>query len=58
MYECGNGDVKYPFNYEFTEESSSEFFNRLRFDRIMVMSMWPHFFGPPCRLPRQHTVNS
>ena len=23
--------------------------NRLRFDRIMVMSLWPHFFGQPCR---------
>jgi len=22
--------------------------NRLRFDRIMAMSLWPHFFGPPC----------
>ena len=26
------------------------FFNRLRFDRIMVMSLWPRFFGPPCIL--------
>ena len=24
--------------------------NRLRFDRIMVMSLWPRFFGPPCRV--------
>ena len=24
------------------------FLNRLRFDSIMVMSLWPHFFGPPC----------
>ena len=24
------------------------FLNRLRFDRIMAMSLWPHFFGPPC----------
>jgi len=23
--------------------------NRLRFDRIMAVSLWPHFFGPPCR---------
>ena len=22
--------------------------NRLRFDRIMIMSLWPRFFGPPC----------
>ena len=22
--------------------------NRLRFDRIMVMSLWPHFFGSSC----------
>jgi len=27
---------------------SKMFLNRLRFDRIMVMSMWPRFFGPPC----------
>jgi len=26
-----------------------EIFKRFRFDRIMVMSLWPHFFGPPCR---------
>ena len=25
-----------------------KFFNRLRFDRIMVMSLWPRFFGSPC----------
>ena len=24
------------------------FQNRLRFDRIMVTSLWPHFFGTPC----------
>ena len=24
-------------------------FNRLKFDRIMVMSLWLHFFGPPYR---------
>ena len=23
--------------------------NRLRFDRILAISLWPHFFGPPCR---------
>ena len=28
---------------------SVNFFNRLRFDRIMVMSLWPRFFGPPCK---------
>jgi len=22
--------------------------NRLRFGRIMAMSLWPRFFGPPC----------
>jgi len=22
--------------------------NRLRFERIIVMSLWPRFFGPPC----------
>ena len=24
------------------------FENRLKFDRIMAMSLWPRFFGPPC----------
>jgi len=24
------------------------FLNRLRFDRITFVSVWPHFFGPPC----------
>jgi len=24
--------------------------NRFRFDRIMVMSLWPHLFGPPSTL--------
>ena len=28
--------------------------NWLRFDRIMVMSLWPRFFGPPCR--HRHTA--
>ena len=28
---------------------SVNFFNWLRFDRIMVMSLWPRFFGPPCK---------
>ena len=23
--------------------------NRLGFDRIMAMSLWPYFFGPPCK---------
>jgi len=33
---------------KFTKESSSEFFlNRLRFDRIMVMSLWPRFLAHP-----------
>ena len=35
--------------------------NWLRFDGIMVMSLWPRFFGPPCtfkntRSYRTHTV--
>ena len=24
------------------------FLSRSRFDRIMVMSLWPRFIGPPC----------
>jgi len=31
-------------------KSSSKIFSRLKFDRIMVMSLWPHFFGPPCSI--------
>jgi len=27
-----------------------KFFNRLRFDKIIVMSLWPRFFGPHCIL--------
>ena len=27
------------------------FANRLRFDRIMVMSLWGRVFGPPCTYP-------
>jgi len=35
-------------NCKFTKESSSEKnVNRLRFDRIMVMSLWPRFFIHP-----------
>ena len=26
--------------------------NQFRFDRIMVTSLWPHFFGPPCTVDR------
>ena len=41
------------FNFHFTTNLSRNlpvrFFNRLRFDRIMVTSLWPHFFGPRCR---------
>ena len=29
------------------------FLNRLRFDRIMVMSLWPRFFGPPYNRARR-----
>ena len=43
------GGFKYPFDYKFTKEADGGFFlNRLRFDKIMVMSLWRHFFGPPC----------
>ena len=30
------------------------FLNRLRFDRSMVISLWPRSFGPPC-IPRDGT---
>ena len=35
-------------------------FNRLRFHRIMVMSLWPRFFGPSClrAVPRSNRVQS
>jgi len=32
-----------------SEESCSEFFNWLSFDRVMVVSLWPYVVGPPCR---------
>jgi len=43
----------YPFNCKFTEKSSSIFLNRLRYDRIMVKSLRPRFFGPCCTCRRQ-----
>jgi len=30
------------------------FLNRLTSDRIMVMSLWPRFFGPPCTFKVQN----
>ena len=44
---CARFDgMQYPFNCKFTKESCSDFLkNRLRFDRIMVMNLWPRFFG-------------
>jgi len=32
-----------------------KFCNRLRFDRIMVVSLWPRFFGPPRRQAHANT---
>jgi len=44
-------NFKYPFNCKFTRESSSQnFFNRLRFDGITVMSLWPRCLVHPVRL--------
>ena len=41
-------DFKYPFNYKFTKKSSvKNFLNRLRFDRIRVMSLWPTVLAHP-----------
>ena len=34
------------------------FFNQFRFDRIMIMSLWPHFFGPPCKVVRKLKVSN
>ena len=34
------------------------FFNRLRFDRIMVMSLWPHFFWPTLYMLRSNGKQS
>jgi len=40
------------FNINLTTNLSTNlpvfFLNRLRFDRIVVTSLWPQFFGPPC----------
>jgi len=30
------------------KSSSEKNLNRLTFDRIMAMSLWPYLFGPPC----------
>ena len=41
----------YPFNCKFTKKKylpAKKIVNRLRFDRIIVMSLWSRFFGPPC----------
>ena len=40
------------FNNQFTNNLLrnlhwKDFVNRLRFERIMAMRLWPHFFGPP-----------
>ena len=49
------------FNNQLTTNSPSNlpvknrFLNRLRFDRVMAMSLWPHFLGPPCTF-LQHSV--
>ena len=47
---CG-GIFNMHFGCKFTKEASSEkkFLNRLRFDRIMVMSLWPRFLAHPVR---------
>jgi len=34
------------------------FLSRLRFDRIMVMSLWPRFFGPPCVYINDYLMHS
>jgi len=35
----------------FTQVSSGEkIVKRLRLDRTMAMSLWPHIIGPPCSL--------
>ena len=41
-------DFKYPFNCKFQKESSNgRKLNRLRFDRIVIMSLWPRFLAHP-----------
>jgi len=42
------GDFYYLFNYKFTKAFSEFLKIWLTFDRIMVLSPWPHFLGPPC----------
>ena len=50
-YARYGGIFLYPFNCKFTKESSSDFFkNRLRIDRITVMSLWPRFLAHPVYL--------
>jgi len=47
------------FNKQFTENFlrnllCKDLENRLRFDRIMAMKLWPHSFGPPYTIECPH----
>ena len=44
-----DGSFNNQFYCKFTKEYSSKEISKkqLRLDRIMAMSLWPHFFGPP-----------
>ena len=37
---------------------AKKFVNRLRFDRIIAMSLWPDFFGTHCMFIALHAVRS
>ena len=48
-----NGGIAYnPFTANLPGNLTvKRFLNRLRFDRIMVIRLCPHFFVPPCTSP-------
>jgi len=48
---CGEiFNIHLPTNLQRNLPLKKLFLNRYRFDRIVAMSLWTHFFGPPCRL--------
>ena len=45
-----SGGILITIYCKFTQEPSGEkkLENWLKFDRILAVDLWPHFFGPPC----------
>ena len=47
-YARSGGIVNTNFATNLPRNLPEIFLNRLRFDRIMVVSLWPHFLAQPC----------